>query len=222
MLMSAIFMLVSCGSQDSDSDSPPQTTTPSTPSTPTNTSPTPITPNTHKNYTVTYKSEYGTAPQPLTIQENTVLSSANLPEINFAGYYEDSNTYIKCTFEGWYMGSTKLTAGSFTITDNITLIAKWSKTTEINTPNTKINISIPANNDISLVPTKNGLTWTLTATQGYQNYSWRIDDEVQTGTSNTLTLETSSWLTGNYTVTVEAEKGGQSYSAFAYITVGEN
>lgn len=72
-------------------------------------------------YTVSYSSDYATEQvyklKPVTVQEGTVLGVEQLPVLSKTGY----------TFIGWYDGETKVIAGAYKVTKNVTLVAKWSK-----------------------------------------------------------------------------------------------
>lgn len=72
-------------------------------------------------YTVSYSSDYATEQvyklKPVTVQEGTVLGVEQLPVLSETG----------CTFIGWYDGETKVIAGAYKVTKNVTLVAKWSK-----------------------------------------------------------------------------------------------
>lgn len=72
-------------------------------------------------YTVSYSSDYATEQvyklKPVTVQEGTVLGVEQLPVLSENGY----------TFIGWYDGETKVIAGAYKVTKNVTLVAKWSK-----------------------------------------------------------------------------------------------
>lgn len=74
-------------------------------------------------YTVSYSSDYATEQvyklKPVTVQEGTVLGVEQLPVLSETGY----------TFIGWYDGETKVIAGAYKVTKNVTLVAKWSKKT---------------------------------------------------------------------------------------------
>lgn len=68
-------------------------------------------------YEVIYESEFGTIPNPTTVEENTKLSSAQLPNLICNGY----------NFLGWYLDDVKISADKYTVTENITLKAKWKQ-----------------------------------------------------------------------------------------------
>ena len=167
-----------------------------------------------KTYRVHYRTDHGTAPDEIWLKENTVLTSEHLPEITT----EDG--YI---FDGWYTYTTynddsyKVLADSYTLTNYIYLNAKWignsSVTAEL----------INDDTEISITAEKNDSLWTLTADEGFENYAWRIEGEVQTNAeSASLEVDTATWAKGLYEVTVEAEKNGAFYSARVYITAGGN
>ena len=157
--------------------------------------------------TVSYYTYYeNNCPSPIRIVPGTALTSEQLPELSYDGYI----------FEGWYYGDTKVVAGEFTVTENVTIDAKWTR-------NSSITVKLSEHpSDITLNSKEENGTLILTADEDFTNYSWRIDDKVQSETSNTLILDTSTWTRGYYEVSVEAEKDGEFYSASAYITVGGN
>ena len=66
--------------------------------------------------TVSYTSAYGTAPAAIIVGEGEKLTAVQLPELTSSDYF----------FSGWYVGETLVTAGNYTVTDNVTLTAKWS------------------------------------------------------------------------------------------------
>ena len=76
-----------------------------------------------KVYTITFETLYGTV-EDIIVEENTKISK--LPVPNYDGYI----------FEGWYINSTIFDIDS-TITEDITLIAKWTK---VNLDKEEINI----------------------------------------------------------------------------------
>ena len=69
------------------------------------------------NYTVTYVTEYGDAPQSFTVEENTVLTKEQLPELKEEGF----------RFEGWYDGAIEVKAGLYKVTKDVVLTAKWEE-----------------------------------------------------------------------------------------------
>ncbi|WP_296324770.1 InlB B-repeat-containing protein [Treponema sp. UBA3813] len=161
-----------------------------------------------KTYRVNYQTAHGTAPDEIWLKENTVLTSVHLPEITT----EDG--YI---FDGWYDDDHKVLAGSYTLTNYIQLYAKWKETSSVTAE------LIKDDTEISITAEKNGSLWTLTADEGFANYVWRIDGEVQTNAEKaSLEVDTATWAKGLYEVTVEAEKNGAFYSARVYITAGGN
>ncbi|MBQ4235512.1 MAG: InlB B-repeat-containing protein, partial [Treponema sp.] len=68
-------------------------------------------------FTVTYSSQYGTAPSAINVEENSVLSAEQLPELS-----DDA-----AVFKGWYAGDTKAVPGEYQVTNNVTLTARWSQ-----------------------------------------------------------------------------------------------
>jgi uncharacterized repeat protein (TIGR02543 family) len=67
-------------------------------------------------YKVTYSTEYGTAPDAITVVSGTVLTDDQLPFLSSEGK----------DFEGWYDTRTKVVAGVYKVTKNVKLTAKWN------------------------------------------------------------------------------------------------
>ena len=67
------------------------------------------------SYTVTYIAKRGTAPQPITVNPNTVLSANQLPAVSNDKY----------NFSGWYDGNKRVEAGKYIVTKDVTLVARW-------------------------------------------------------------------------------------------------
>ncbi len=66
-------------------------------------------------YSVTYMTEYGTAPAKLEVEEGTILTAEQLPAITAEGY----------VFDGWYQSGFKAEADKLQVNSDITLTAKW-------------------------------------------------------------------------------------------------
>lgn len=72
----------------------------------------------HTKYTVSYESEIScNIPSKIEVNKGTVLSKDLLPEVT-----ADNHLFL-----GWYAGDVKVVAGSFIITKNTTLVAKWNE-----------------------------------------------------------------------------------------------
>ena len=69
-----------------------------------------------KECTVSYITAHGTAPAAIIVGEGERLTAEQLPELTSSDYF----------FGGWYDGETRVTAGSYTVKDDVTLTAKWS------------------------------------------------------------------------------------------------
>lgn len=71
-------------------------------------------------YTVSYSSDKGVTDaellNPITVLENTAITAEQLPELSVDGW----------SFEGWYDGETKIVAGVYKVTKNVTFVAKWT------------------------------------------------------------------------------------------------
>lgn len=71
-------------------------------------------------YTVSYKTEYGTAPEKILVEENSKLTAEQLPLLSYEGY----------TFKGWTVDGTVIAADSYAVKSDITLVAQWEKIEE--------------------------------------------------------------------------------------------
>lgn len=68
-------------------------------------------------YTVTYKTEYDSAPESITVFENTILTEEELPTLFQDGY----------TFGGWFdQDDVQAVADEYKVINNVTLTAKWT------------------------------------------------------------------------------------------------
>lgn len=67
-------------------------------------------------YTVSYSSDFGVAPQSLTVKEGDKLTSGDLKPLDTDGYI----------FLGWYNGSNQVEEG-FEVKQDLQLVAKWTK-----------------------------------------------------------------------------------------------
>lgn len=68
-------------------------------------------------YKVSFSSAYGEIPSSFYIAEGQKIPSDKLPVLTAEGKY----------FCGWYVGTTLVTGGSYTVTGDVTLTAKWLK-----------------------------------------------------------------------------------------------
>ena len=75
-----------------------------------------VLPDFEQAYTITYVSDYGTAPALQTVPIGTTVAAATLPVLSADRY----------NFLGWYIGSYKI-AADYVVTSNITLTAKWEQ-----------------------------------------------------------------------------------------------
>ena len=67
-------------------------------------------------YTVKFETAHGTAPADITVVSGTKLTAEQLKGL------ADTADYI---FEGWYDGENKAEGGTYTVTKDVTLVAKW-------------------------------------------------------------------------------------------------
>jgi len=67
-------------------------------------------------YTVKFETAHGTAPADITVESGTKLTAEQLKVL------DSTDNYI---FEGWYDGENKAEGGTYTVTKDVTLVAKW-------------------------------------------------------------------------------------------------
>ena len=144
-------------------------------------------------YTITYSSDYGTAPVAKTVNWGTKLSEDDLAKIEAEGW----------VFKGWKIGSTNTYATTdTTVTDNITLTADWSIA----------QITISYETTHGTAPETQTVDYgTILATahleeieaDGYDFNGWLLDGkEAEAGTTlkADITL-TASWTAKTYSIT---------------------
>ena len=147
------------------------------------------------------------------------------------GSYLPPNTFTRAGYEftGWNTAPDGIGSSYYDgegVSDlaspgsTVTLYAQWLKTGMDMT----ITITLPeTDEDIELTFTQSGSLLTFTATEGCTEYRWWLEDEeLEEEETNTLTLDTAEWQKGSYVLVVEAERDGEYYSAYIYITIGGN
>ncbi len=70
------------------------------------------------HYKVSFVNDKGEAPQSFIVPYDSVLSSTQLPELEYEGY----------NFLGWYIGNIKIVSDTFHVRSVVTLTAKWEPT----------------------------------------------------------------------------------------------
>lgn len=73
--------------------------------------------NDSKTYTVTFQTDYADKPSDLHVNENETLTENQLKDLTAADY----------TFIGWYDNDSEAKPGSYVVTKDVTLTAKWKK-----------------------------------------------------------------------------------------------
>ena len=156
------------------------------------------------SYEITYKLDGGTNasanPASCTIEsDDIILSNASKDGYTFSGWQNADGETV-----------TKIAKGT---TGDITLTATW-------TTANGISVTIAPDSAISVEQAQDEDTITLTASEGFTGYSWRIDGELAssfTGAAvsedcTTLTLTKAGLMQGNvYQISLSATKGGIPY-----------
>ena len=73
-------------------------------------------------FTVSYETQYGTAPDAIQVYEDSLLTAEQLPVI-----YADGENKYRYDFDGWYDGETRAVADEYKVSKGVKLIAKWKE-----------------------------------------------------------------------------------------------
>ena len=154
-------------------------------------------------YTISYSSTYGEPPESKTVKYGYVLTAEDLPVLSKTGY----------NFNGWVYDGASIEAG-YTVTGAITLTAQWRS-------QTGFDLTLLAGGDVTI--TTDGNTFTATpSVAGTYTYAWYINEEQQSFTTNTFTLDTTGMTPGYYTLVVTAVSDSiQSTSSYQITILGE-
>ena len=144
-------------------------------------------------YTVSYFTQYGTAPAAKTVLKGTTLTTTDLPDLTTNGY----------TFDGWYLDTQKIIAG-YEVTSNITLMATWLKTYTVTYVSERGEVP-PSQDFVEKTVLGSNDLQPLTA-NGYTFDGWYAGNTKITGSyqvTGNVTL-TGKW---NYTISYSTEHG---------------
>ena len=159
-----------------------------------------------KFFTVTYKSEHGTAPAAISVKENTALTAEQIAALSAEGF----------TFDAWYEGETKVEAG-YKVTKSVTLTAKWEESksdtdektdTEAEPEVVKFTVTYESAKGTAPVAISVEENAELTAEQlptlsaeGFKFLGWYVDDtQIKAGDKVTKAITlTAKWI-AQYTV----------------------
>lgn len=150
-------------------------------------------------YSVTYMTEYGTAPAKLEVEEGTILTAEQLPAITAEGY----------VFDGWYQSGFKAEADKLQVNSDITLTAKWK---------VKVIYSTEHGTAPEAITVEPGTTLYLAelkaiSAEGYTFAGWyNGETKVEAGTlkvTKEVTL-TAKWSLSDYAVTFDAKNGSEA------------
>ena len=145
-------------------------------------------------YRVKFETDHGTAPTDITVVSGTKLTAEQLKGL------ADTADYI---FEGWYDGETKAEGGTYTVTKDVTLVAKWRDR------GTVASVTFtPAGGALDY-----GDTVTLSSQEGATIHYTVNDGEEKNGDSP-VTVS----VTGDTTITARATKDGLKPSTVASAT----
>ena len=152
-------------------------------------------------YTVTYVSEHGTAPEAISVLENTVLTEEQLPSLS-------SGTLV---FKGWYDGDVKAVAGEYQVTRNVTLTAHWAATATVSYQS--VFGTVPESFDVELNQTLTAENLADITCSPYTFQGWFYSkDENNNGTGtqaqadDSITADTplyAKWQTATVTFTTQ-------------------
>ena len=108
-------------------------------------------------YTVKFETAHGTAPADITVESGTKLTAEQLAGLaNTADYI----------FEGWYDGETKAEGGTYTVTKDVTLEAKWKPRDQV-----QISFTVSGNTvELSSEPAEATIHYTTDGTEPKENW----------------------------------------------------
>ena len=108
-------------------------------------------------YTVKFETAHGTAPADITVVSGTELTAEQLKGL------ADTADYI---FEGWYDGETKAEDGTYTVTKDVTLEAKWKPRDQV-----QINFKVSGNTvELSSEPAEATIHYTTDGTEPKESW----------------------------------------------------
>ena len=108
-------------------------------------------------YTVKFETEYGTTPADITVVSGTKLTAEQLAGL------ADTADYI---FEGWYDGETKAEGGTYTVTKDVTLEAKWKPRDQV-----QISFKVSGNTvELSSEPAEATIHYTTDGTEPKESW----------------------------------------------------
>ncbi len=156
------------------------------------------------SYTVSYTTDHGQTPQSKSLLSGTALTAADLPDLTAQGY----------VFEGWYIGTTKITPG-YEVTGNITLTGKWTEEIVLCSITYVSAYGLPPQS--KNVPVETILTaedLPEIAAEGYTFSGWYIGNiKISAGYKITSNINLSAWWGTetpppvSFTITYQSEHG---------------
>lgn len=148
---------------------------------------------------------------------NTILAIQG-DEISTTGYYWTSNQgQLDGVASSQYAVGYSFADGNINTelksnTYNVCAVREFNPTI----PTTDlVTITKPTYTVLNVTKSNVGAEYTFEATENFAKYTWYVDNEEQTETSNILTLDTTDWNVGIYDIRLEA-KLGSSYSSTYY------
>ena len=158
------------------------------------------------NYTITYDASGGVVSS--TTQDVTVGKTFSLATAEKTGY----------EFLGWYNGTAKMSGGTWSKKENVTLTAKWKaityEITYVDCPDVLINaLFYTVEDEITLAaPEKEGFAFTGWTYEGQDTPV--VDLTIQKGEYGNKTF-TANWTSKSYTITYDTTGGAIFYQTQA-------
>ena len=166
-------------------------------------------------YSISYINDKGDEPDKFLTIDGSVLSEMQLPEMTCKGY----------KFLGWYSGTTKATAGNYTIKDNVILTAKW----QLESYPVTYNLNGGTNNSVnpSVYTIESSLINLEAPVKNYYDFGgWFVSEgltgssieSIGGGTTGEITLY-AKWTPKKYTITYNLNSGINSTENPASYTI---
>ena len=148
-------------------------------------------------YTVKFETEHGTAPASITVESGTKLTAEQLKALTDT---------VDNIFEGWYDGETQAKGGEYTVTKDVTLVARWrNRDTVASVTFDPSSTKLYYSETVTLTTTTEGATikYRLADSENWKTYNEAISitsDTTITAYATNAGLKDSAETTATYTV----------------------
>lgn len=167
-------------------------------------------------YTITYITKSDKI-ESKTVPENSYFTEELLPTIS-------RDNYI---FQYWLDDFETIVTTDYQIKNNVVLTAVWAPASSSGKEGFDFELDID-DVEVSVTdPTDGNTVYTLTASEGFDDYSWTTGSRANNtyrviGTGRIFKLDTNGWNAGNYYISVDAVKNGVHFNKTVTIKIGSS